>query len=87
MKQEKISLGKKGFWYYVRLFLLTPIWLIFCDDKGKRKSWAEFTHGLIHHKCEFDYDNPRKEQYWTSAKCKHFGCNIITDVDYKPHHN
>ncbi len=79
LPENNIKLGKKGFWYYVQLILLTPLWASRVSDE--RKTWEEFKGGLISHKHEFDFENPSYDNavYKTGKhyKCKHLGCNLV----------
>lgn len=73
---EKTNLGKKGFWYYIGIIFLSPLWLI--NANPIRKSWSEFKGGLISHKCEWseklEYDSKYK---WHYRSCIHHGCFVI----------
>lgn len=76
----KNNLGKKSFWYYVRLILLTPLWLAMTSST--KKSWNEFSNGLISHKCDFETEVKYDDEYkWYYKKCKHLGCNVISPCD------
>lgn len=79
LPENRIQLGKKGFWYYVQLIFLTPFWL--SHDPRESKPWAAFKSGLIKHKHEFDFDHPSYDNEVTKRgkhyKCKHFGCNLV----------
>lgn len=74
-----VNLGKKSIGYYIKLFLLTPIWWINMNEN--RKSYTEFKNGLIDHKCDFHGEAINHEKYsWQYTKCKHTGCNIIDPI-------
>ena len=77
---EYTNLGKKTFWWKVRVVLLSVFWAT--STSPTRKSWSEFKHGLIKHKCEWDYDNPQVDQYSTWVCCKHHGCNMVHVIKY-----
>lgn len=76
----RINLGSKTFWWKVGVFLLAPLWAT--STSPTRKLWDEFKHGLIKHKCVFDYNNPVKSpppyEKYEYFKCKHYGCNIVS---------
>lgn len=78
-----ILLGSKTFWWKVRVFLLTPFWLLkLLDIPTNMKSWSEFKHGLIKHEHEWDEENPEKDQYCTWLNCKHHGCSAVHPIKY-----
>lgn len=72
---EKISLGKKNFVYYLKLFLVTPLWVL--TASSTKNTWSEFCYGLINHEHEFDHS--KVEDY--ICRCKHYGCSTVTGVD------
>ena len=80
MKEEYTNLGKKTFWWKVRIVVLLPFWLTSMSET--KKSWSEFKHGLIKHECEWDYDNPDQDQFAAWASCKHHGCNMVHVIKY-----
>jgi len=77
MKEEIILLGKKTYWWKIRVFLCTIIWLA-CGANG---TWTEFIHRLIKHKCEWDINKTYNDQYSSWHPCKHHGCNAINVID------
>ncbi len=81
MENTIVNLGKKGFWYYVQLILITPFWAMRISPE--KKSWKEFKNGLIIHKHEYDYENQRPggTRYFNECTCKHTGCYYTTLVD------
>lgn len=66
---------KLGFWYWVELILLTPLW--FYWRSSDKKSWKDFKSGLIKHEHQWDYENPKFNEGFKYYKCKHPGCNNI----------
>ncbi len=52
MTQNYTALGRKGFWYYVRLIVRAPIWYLYPNPE--RVPWPQFKGSLIKHKCQFD---------------------------------
>jgi len=81
--EKIVLLGKKNFWWYLQMILVTPLW--FFSLSPTKKSWKEFKYGMISHKCEYDYDNPVTEKHdsylSTHFNCKHYGCNIVSHRD------
>lgn len=75
-----ILLGKKTFGWKVKFCLLSPLWAL--STSSTRKSWSEFKYGLIDHKCEHDYNDPKWETHnnlkGKHYSCKHHGCNIVS---------
>jgi len=75
-----INLGKKTFWWRVRVVLYSPIWFFY--ESLTKKSWEEFKHGLITHKCEFDRSTYEAlDENLRLYSCKHFGCNMADIED------
>ena len=84
MKKVIINLGKKNLGYYLKFIISFPFWI--GSTSPTKKTWKEFTYGLISHRHEFDYDHIQyddddKAKKYGYYKCKHFGCNIITVCD------
>jgi hypothetical protein len=65
---------KQGFWFYIQLVLLTPIWFFYRGSQ--KKHWAEFKSGLMKHEHYWDYSKPITSgiNYYP---CKHLGCNYV----------
>lgn len=74
-------LGVKDKWWILRVIVLSPLWLLYINEKGSKKSWKQFKYGLIKHKCEFDYNNPETDKHGSYYPCKNYGCNIVTTRD------
>lgn len=73
-----INLGKKTIGWKIRVFFSSILWFLYVSPN--KKTWEEYKHGLIKHKCDFDkrlkYENDYK--YY---ECKHFGCNMVKPVN------
>lgn len=77
MKDIKINLGTKTAWWILRIILVAPIWL----TTIARLPWKKYVHGLIEHKCEYDYDNPEYYKGYKHYLCKHYGCNTFSSKE------
>lgn len=76
---EKVNLGKKTFWWKVRVILFSPLWALSFVDPD-RKSWQAFKHGLINHKCQYS-GKIETIQGIRFQHCSHYGCSMMDDID------
>lgn len=74
----------RSFTHLLSVITLAPIWALASNET--RKSWAEFVHGLIKHKHEWEEKPFQVKNYddffivkW--YRCKHFGCNTVHPID------
>jgi len=77
VKRDKkiILLGKKTFWWRVKVVLYTIFWIT--SFSSTKKTWSEYKYGLIKHEHVWDTENPEIDQFSTCFPCKHHGCNFI----------
>lgn len=64
---------------WILILFLGPFW--YFSKSPDKLTWVEFKSGLVKHKCEFDYDNPKffsneKISITKYYKCKRPGCNV-----------
>ncbi len=80
--ETKVSLGKKGIGYYLRLFLIAPFY--FLADSSTRSPWDIVKSRCINHKCQWE-EKPYETTDYTYDivhyhACKHYGCNFVHPV-------
>jgi len=78
-KEERVNLGKRTIWTFLECIVALPFWLL--SVSPTKKSWSEFTHGMIKHDHQWDYEHPGIEHGQKYYPCKHYGCSFVTTLD------